>query len=477
MISIIKRTKLIYPKEVNEYSPDFQYPEYTFNSLNTSENEVYKAVRELFIQLGLDAERINTKDWNPLGSYIEPGNRVFLLCNFVYHKRKTESDEDFFSKVTHPSVIRAICDYCIIALKGKGEILIGNSPLQSANFEKIKESLGLDRIENFYKINSLGVQVKFIDLRGYVTRLEKSGKLTVLKNEIDKVGFNIDFSKYSTLNEVKGNKKFRITNYSYKWIKKLHSKNHHIYCINKEVLNSDVIFSIPKLKVHEKVGVTLGVKGYVGAVASKESLCHHQFGPPCIGGDEYPENNPFKIMYSFLHDFAYSYKIPVITTFFQILDRNFTRIFNRIGTKITAGAWSGNDTAWRMSVDLAKIMHFVDKTGKVNDHNVRKNLVMIDGIIGGEGQGPLKPKPVITNTLIFSDNIVDGDFAGSIVMGYEPEKIKIIDSFYTDKSNLKLVNSRPNQFIFNYQDLCRNELHSKINFTYLSPIGWIKYFK
>ena len=66
MISIIKRTKLIYPKEVNEYSPDFQYPEYTFNSLNTSENEVYKAVRELFIQLGLDAERINTKDWNPL---------------------------------------------------------------------------------------------------------------------------------------------------------------------------------------------------------------------------------------------------------------------------------------------------------------------------------------------------------------------------------------------------------------------------
>ena len=53
MISIIHHTKLNYPKEVNEFSPDFQYPEYTFNSLNTSENEVYKAVRELFIQLGL----------------------------------------------------------------------------------------------------------------------------------------------------------------------------------------------------------------------------------------------------------------------------------------------------------------------------------------------------------------------------------------------------------------------------------------
>lgn len=475
MISIIKKSNLVYPSPKDVFSPNVSYPEYNQEKLSDSPNEVYGAVRELFFQLGLDATNYNKSNWNPLGVYIEPGNRVFLLCNFVYHKRNTESDEDFYSKVTHPSVIRAICDYCIIALQGKGEILIGNSPVQSANFEKIKESLGLDKIEELYKSNNLGIHVKFIDLRGYVTKLEKSGKLTVLKNEIEKVGLNIDFSEHSLFKKASGNKRYRITNYSFKRIRKLHSKDNHIYCINKDILNSDVILSIPKLKVHEKVGVTLGVKGYVGTVASKECLCHHQFGSPCIGGDEYPDCNPLKIIYSHLHDFSYSFKIPFITTFFQILDRNLTRFFNRIGTKITGGAWSGNDTAWRMSVDLAKIMHFVDKTGKVKNHVVRKNLALIDGIIGGEGQGPLKPKPVLTNTLIFSDNIVDGDYAGSLVMGYEPEKFKIINSFYIVESKLKIVKLKPIEFIYNGKTLNTKDFISNMKYSYLTPIGWKQY--
>ncbi|MEI7661399.1 MAG: DUF362 domain-containing protein [Bacteroidota bacterium] len=429
-------------------------------------------MRKILFQTGLDASNFDTKNWNPLGVYIKPGNSVFLLCNFVYHKRNTETEESYFSKVTHPSVIRAICDYCIIALKGKGKILIGNSPLQSADFEKIKESLKLDKIEEFYKSNNSGVTVEFIDLRGYITKLEKSGKLAVLKNDIETVGINVDLSEYSALNEAKGNKRYRITNYSYKWIKKLHTKSRHSYCINKNILGADVILSLPKLKAHEKVGVTLGVKGYVGSVASKESLCHHQFGPPCIGGDEYPDCNPLKILYSCLHDFTYSYNIPLVTTLFQILDRNLSRIFNRVGTKVTAGAWSGNDTAWRMSFDLAKIMHYADKTGNMKDHHIRKNLVLIDGIIGGEGQGPLKPSPVNTNTLIFSDNVADGDFAGSLAMGYDPEKFKIITSFYSDHGNHKIVKMKPAEFIYNGEYLLFDEIRNKFKYSYKPPIGW-----
>lgn len=477
MNSILIDQELSYPQDNFHFSPDTKYPEYSYPEWSQIPNLIYRKTREILYNSGLDSQNYETQNWNPLGDYISSGNRVFLLCNFVYHKRKTESNEDFYSKVTHPSVIRAICDYCVIALQGKGEILIGNSPLQSADFEKIKESLDLNKIEAFYKKNNPEVTVKFVDLRGYVTKLEKSGKLTVIKNEIEKVGINVDFSNYSKLNETNGNARFRITNYSYKWIKKLHSKGNHTYCINKEILNSDVIISIPKLKVHEKVGVTLGVKGYVGAVASKESLCHHQFGPPCIKGDEYPDCNPLKITYSYLHDLAYSYKIPFITSMLQILDRNLTRAFNRIGTKITAGAWYGNDTAWRMSVDLAKIMHFVDKSGKVNDHVVRKNLVLIDGIIGGEGQGPLKPNPVFTNTLLFSDNVVDGDYVGALLMGYEPEKLKIIDSFYSESSVLKLIDCKPDQIIYNGVTINTKELQKLIRYTYKPPVGWMNYFK
>ena len=318
------------------FSPSVAYPEYKFGELSSVTNEVYSAVRRLFQQLNLDSENFENGEWNPLSAYIKPGDKVFLLCNFVNHKGKRESEMDFYSKVTHPSVIRALADYCVIALKGKGEILIGNSALQSADFEKIKTSLGLDLIEDFYKKNERDVKVEIVDLRGYITKLSSSGKLSLVKDIIDQVGLNIDFTKESLMNDANGNKKYRVTNYSYKLINKLHSENKHIYCLNKKILESDVIISVPKLKVHEKVGVTLGVKGCVGAVASKESLCHHQFGPPCMGGDEYPSCNPFRIFHSYLHDWAYSYFIPFITPIMQIVERNLGRIFNRVGSKITA---------------------------------------------------------------------------------------------------------------------------------------------
>lgn len=475
MISIINNSKLIYPKSLDDFSPNIQYPEYPFESISNTNNEVYDAVRNIFLQMGMDVSNAGLKIWNPLKDYVKPNDRVFLLCNFVFHKRKKENEDTLFSKVTHPSVIRAICDYCIIALKGRGEIHIGNSPLQIANFERIKQTFGLNKIEDFYSTNHSSVKVKFIDLRGYITKQSRSGKLTVVKNEIEKVGINVDFSEYSLFNELKGNRKYRVTNYSYKWITKLHNNRKHIYCINKEILNSDVIISIPKLKVHEKVGITLGVKGYVGAMASKESLCHHQFGPPCIGGDEYPVCNPFKILYSHLHDFAYSYKIPIITSFFQILDRNLSRIASRIGTKIIGGAWFGNDTAWRMAVDLAKIMHFVDNHGKVNDKVIRKNLILVDGVIGGEGQGPLNPKPIISNTLVFSDNVVDGDYVGAIIMGFEPEKFKIVEDFYKKGRKLKIVSEKPEECIYNGKIIQTIVLKEKFHYSFLLPKGWRTY--
>ena len=71
-----------------------------------------------------------------------------------------------------------------------------------------------------------------------------------------------------------------------------------------------------------------------------------------------------------------------------------------------AGAWYGNDTAWRMTLDLNNIIHYSDKNGIIKkDQQIRKNLVLVDGIIGGEGEGPLSPIKVETKSLIFSDNL------------------------------------------------------------------------
>ena len=57
---------------------------------------------------------------------------------------------------------------------------------------------------------------------------------------------------------------------------------------------------------------------------------------------------------------------------------------------------------------------------------MRPHLALIDGIVGGEGDGPLAPKPVNSGVLIFGDNVVTVDHAEAILMGYDPDSLPIV---------------------------------------------------
>ncbi len=114
-----------------------------------------------FILLGLDKENIETPDWNPLGHIIKPGNTVFIKPNFVDHKHRF--NDDVWSVITHPSVIRAAADYAALALKGSGKIIIGDNPHVDANFEIIKNICSLDMIADIYR--KQGIQCEIVDLR------------------------------------------------------------------------------------------------------------------------------------------------------------------------------------------------------------------------------------------------------------------------------------------------------------------------
>ncbi len=95
------------------FHPSKKYPEYTYGEYNEN-NVVYDAVRNIFFMLGLDKNNFNTKDWNPLGDIIQPGNNVLIKPNFVKH---TGNPNDIRQMVTHGSIIRAVIDYVGIALK------------------------------------------------------------------------------------------------------------------------------------------------------------------------------------------------------------------------------------------------------------------------------------------------------------------------------------------------------------------------
>ena len=412
------------------FSPDEPYPEYSLGLVSKSPNLVYAAVRKCFADAGLDRNNFGKSTWNPLGAYISPGNRVFLLCNFVQQKIGAIPDEFIFAKCTHGSVIRAVIDYVMIALRGEGNISYGNAPLQSCDWNAVIEQTGAFQVQKFFTDVYQGkVDVKLIDLRQHIIRRNAWGGVrTDFHDETRDHYIEVDLAGESLLDLLyrdHNTPKFRVLDYDSRRTSRCHEKGKHIYLINPAIIDSDVVISIPKLKTHEKVGLTCGIKGCVGIVAHKDCLAHHRYGDPSCGGDEYPDSlSPFRII-SAIHDAVYRMEPGVVRDCLHAVDlyaRKLIRQFNRA----LSGAWPGNDTCWRMAVDLARILEYTDKSGDLQKNKQRVHLVLTDGVIGGEGDGPLSPRPVFLGYICFSDNVVLGDYINAFAAGFNPKKLPII---------------------------------------------------
>jgi hypothetical protein len=111
-VAVIKAASSEYPR-TPPYHPFERFPEYPFENVAGDSNDVYKGFRDLLITLRLDEEHAGTKDWNPLGSIVRPGDNVVIKPNFVMDRHI--SGGDYNCVVTHGSVIRAVVDYVSIA--------------------------------------------------------------------------------------------------------------------------------------------------------------------------------------------------------------------------------------------------------------------------------------------------------------------------------------------------------------------------
>jgi uncharacterized protein (DUF362 family) len=426
---------------------------------------------------GLDKKNAETKDWNPLGEFILPGSKVFVLCNFVYHRRFRESNLDFFSKCTHPSIIRAVIDYILIAIGENGSVGVGNAPLQSCDWWKVINDVNLPSILDFYKDNGVA-SLKAQDLRLYVGKRTFAGAISEEQVRDSKDAVLVDLGKKSLLEPLGEDafSRFRVSDYNPETMKKYHSNGKHIYAINKSIMDSDVIISIPKLKTHGKVGVTCGLKGCVGAIGLKDCLAHYTQGGPVARGDEYACNNKLngfcRNSFSLLHDVANRVKPGLTGNLLRIADRNIRRVISKTGG-ILSGGWSGNDTAWRMTLDIAKAIRFGNIDGSLADVEQRKHIMLTDGIIGGHKNGPLSPSPILAGMLLFSDNIATGDFMNCLTMGFDPRKIPLIREAFAI-SNLPITDNsyRNIEVVMNGTKTNPFDILSQIIARFEPPSAW-----
>jgi uncharacterized protein (DUF362 family) len=478
MISIIHEDMLSYPDSGDCFSPSVRYPEYRYRHISTAPNRVYEAVRNIFIQAGLDKAHLGAPDWNPLGSYIKPGQKVFLLCNFVQHRRPSETAVSFLCKCTHGSVLRAVTDYVLLAVGKNGTVSFGNAPLQGTDWEAVLQETGALEVRDFYR--EQGLTVSAMDLRLTVKDWERGeSPATHLERAAERNAVDIDLGQESLLRALGqgGPPHFRVSGYNPERTEEFHAGNSHRYVVHRAILDADVVFNVPKLKTHEKVGITCVIKGFVGTVGYKGCLAHHRFGGPERGGDEYPHASGVRGALSQFHDYVHSRaRGTLVQRGLVALDVNLRRVLGRVRC-IQAGAWHGNDTCWRMAVDLARIVNYADKNGVMKDKRQRTHLCLVDGVIAGEGNGPLSPSAVHAGTLIFGDDIVSVDGAACRTMGFDPQCIPMVREALASRfaHPLHVENESSGRVVFNNTEIHNEAVPMALDRAFKSSRGWCGY--
>jgi len=414
------------------YSPGAINPEYPFDerTLVPDENEVYTGVRDALWLLGLDAASYGKKAWNPLGEIIRPGQTVVLKPNFIRDFRETHAGHED-CVITHGSIIRAALDYVYIALKGQGRIIVADAPQNDADFEAIRRIAGLGEIQVFYREHA-GFDVEVYDLRP--ERARKVDGVIVGHEPLpgDPAGYvKVDLGRHSMFAEVEGRCHLLYgSEYDTSEIRRHHTGGVHEYMISKTILGADCVINLPKLKTHKKTGITVCMKNLVGISGNKNWLPHHREGTPSQGGDQYADDGMMhrierKSMECFRRVF------PLFGPLRQIVAGPIKSVGKHIfgdtnKDAIRSGNWYGNDTTWRMAIDLNRILLYADKNGTLRDRPARHVFCIVDGIVGGEGNGPLDPTPKATGLVVVGENPAAVDLACARIMGFDPSRLPLV---------------------------------------------------
>ncbi len=420
------------------FSPTNRYPEYLFPKvvLSSCANPAYEGVRNALLLLGLDARHFGTPQWNPLGGIVRPGDTVVLKPNFVRDFRESSPDHAD-CVITHGAVIRAVLDYAYIALEGQGRIIIADAPQNDADFDAIRRIAGLHGIQEFYR-RGAGFEVQVYDLRP--ERARKIDGVIVGHAPLpgDPAGYvRVNLGKDSAFAEI-NHLCDRLYGAEYD-TREVHAHHHgdvHEYLISKTVLDADVVISLPKLKTHKKVGLTVNLKNLVGINGNKNWLPHHREGTPAQGGDQFSHDGikqrieratvmQFKRLFPWLGPLR-----PLVASPIKAAGK---RIFGDTNTgTVRSGNWYGNDTAWRMVLDLNRILLYADAHGTLHEQPVRRFFSVVDGIVAGEGNGPLDPTPKDVGVILAGANSLAVDLACARLMGFDYRRMPILREALAD---------------------------------------------
>ncbi len=474
-VAIFQQEKKGYP-QTPPFHPPKRYPECPFQGHFDTENTVYDSIRNSLLYLKMDLKNYGSKYWNPLKSVINKGDMVLIKPNMIAHSQR--HSDAWEHVITHGSVLRATTDFVFLALGGEGRIIIADAPQTDSKIDLIKKRMCIESIQDLYWSDKK-FEIEFLDLRNECWINEKGIYLDTIKLPGDPLGnVRINLGKNSFLADHDGKgMRYYGAFYDIDETNHHHENGKHEYLISKTAIECDAFISLPKLKTHKKVGVTFNLKGLVGINGNKNWLPHFAIGAPEEGGDQFSAK---KISQTLENSIVLTAKKLLLNknALMQKLAVKFKSLgyylFGDTEDVIRSGNWHGNDTCWRMVLDLNRILFYGKIDGTMKNRS-KKYFSIVDGIIGMEGNGPTAGHPRSVGMIIAGRNPVAVDMVCTKIIGFDYQKIPMLSKSFDAKSYI-LADFKPNDIVVSTNipaikgKIFKNT--SFLNLKFKPHIGW-----
>ncbi len=386
------------------------------------------------------------------------GKSILIKPNWVRH---CLTDSDQLCLITHPNMILAVLE--VLLPFGPKSVIIGDAPVQGCAWDRLLDKGFISAVANLSELS--GVEIKIIDFR----RVIADTMVDVYKNPNRRADDYIiyDLGEKSLLEDIsipEGH--FRVADYDPDRLAESHHKGKHLYCIAKEMFEADLIIALPKAKTHQKAGITNALKLLVGFNGDKDFLPHHRLGGSSEGGDCYPGRDIRLKIAEYFIDLA---NRRIGSKSHKMLNTMIKAIIKLTPDKLISsfgGSWYGNDTVWRMTLDLNMICHRGEVTGALKTHSIRRMIYISDAIVGGQGNGPLRPEPYPLGLLMASEDPLLMDRALALLMGFDPERVPLL------KHGQNLFPQQGNVVKLDNGEIYEDELEGILDAAKPAP-GWL----
>jgi uncharacterized protein (DUF362 family) len=411
-------------------------------------------------------------------SIIFPGEKVVLKPNWIRESHLSKPKE-WEQVITHPIVITAVLKKVIEMLKGNGTISIVDGPETSASFDKILSHYPIALWKTM--TDEAGINLDIIDLRenewisdgNVVIERKKLSGDPHGSAQINLLNDASEFFHHSSKNGYFGaDSNISETNQA-------HDGSNNLYRVSRTVIDADIFINMPKLKTHKKAGITASLKNLVGINTYKNFLPHNSIGTAKDGGDQFPLKTSKTTIESILMPTIHQKILmnPRLSKIFSPVLSLGKHLFGNNSQTIRGGSWYGNDTLWRTILDLNKVLLYANSDGNMREDNLgskKKYITVVDGIIGGEGDGPKSPDPINLGYLFCGTNSVATDAVCAAFMGFDPLKIPAIVNAFSVK-RYSLTNFNFDRIVVKYKNkkFKVREIPSEFVKSFRPHHGWI----